>query len=283
MRNRFWSLAGAAALAGALVLLCPGKSEAQRRGGIGFGGYRGGFGGGYGLGGYGLGGYGLGGYGLGYGGYGYPGFGGMGLYRGGLGYGGLGYGGLGYGGYGGYAYSPSYYGGYGNYGGYAYSPSYYGGYDGFAYSPSYYGGMSSGTPNYAYNTPNASYQSFYPQGGQQQLGNSADIRVTVPADAEIWFDGTKMQQTGPQREFMTPPLTPGHTYTYEVRAKWTQNGQPMDQRRNVDVQAGRQAFVDFTASQTPDQNQQRPNQQLPNQQPPNQQLKDRKLENPPPQ
>ena len=66
-------------------------------------------------------------------------------------------------------------------------------------------------------------------------------------DAEIWFDGTKMQQTGAVRQFVTPSLEPGKSYTYEVRARWTQNGQPMEETRTVQVRNGRQAFVDFNS------------------------------------
>jgi len=260
-----WAVAGLAVLAGALVLLTPGESQAQRRGG-GWGGGRGGWSGGIGynsfgglnagigygrgFGGYGYGypGYGYGGYGLGYGGYGYGGYG--------LGYG-RGYGGygLGYGGYGGY-YSPSYY---------SASPAYYGG--------DYYGGdYYGGSPSYAYNSPTVGYQSFYPQGNysqqQQPDNNRAYITVMVPADAEVYFDGAPTQQRGPVRTFTTPVLDTGRNYTYQVRAKWTQNGQPMDQTRSLQVQPGRTATVDFNGAapqQPPLNNQQQP---LTNQQPP---------------
>jgi uncharacterized protein (TIGR03000 family) len=187
-----------------LVVLTPGKSEAQRRG---FG-YRG-------MGGYG--GYGgSGGYGLGYGGYG-------------LGYGGYG---LGYGGYG------------------LYGP----GYTGLSYGMPYYGGAYdmaaapySGQPYGMYN-PSNSYQSFYPANMNGRQG-SAGIQVRVAPDAEIWFDGTKMKQTGAVREYQTPPLTPGKAFTYEVKARWMQDGEPVEQTRTVEVQVGRQAVVDFTSPQ----------------------------------
>jgi len=248
-------MVGVAALAGALVLLFPGKSEAQR-GGFGgtFGAYRGGgYGGGYGGGlGYGGGGLGYGGLnyggfnngyggyrGIGYGGYGYPGYGyGYGT---GLGYGwqgnSLGYGATPY--YGGYGYAPGYYGSGYNYPNYAYSPG------GTAvtnatYNPGYYNGNAN-------NASTSSYQSFYPQVGQQGLGNSAEVNVRVPASAELWFDNHKTRQTGLVRQFITPPLEQGKSFTYNLRARWTENGAPMDQTRTVEVQAGRQASVDFTA------------------------------------
>ena len=169
-----------------------------------------------------------GGIGIG-GGYGYGNYGG--LYGRGFGYG---YPGIGYGGYGlGY----NHYGlGYGSYGSY-YSPSYY------SYSPSYYGS------DYAYNPQTYGYQSFYPQdsnyGAQPAYGNRGMVTVMVPADTEVWFDGTETQQRGPVRTFVTPPLEPNRTYTYQVRVKGTVNGQPLDQTRPLQVQAGRTATVDF--------------------------------------
>jgi len=61
-----------------------------------------------------------------------------------------------------------------------------------------------------------------------QLDTSVHVTVSVPADAEIWFQGTKMTATGSVREYQSPPLTPGHRYTYEVRARWNENGHEGD-------------------------------------------------------
>jgi uncharacterized protein (TIGR03000 family) len=244
MRSRLLSLAGLMALAGVLVLLSPAESQAQRRVfGVGFGGY--GYGG-YGYGGYGYGGYGYGG--LGYG-YGYPhygyGYGNYSLYRP------FGYGGYGYGIYG--------YGGPGSYGNYA--P---------AYVTPYYGSLSYGPSDYAYSPQTAVYQSLYPSNVNQPTNNHAFIKVAVPPDAEVFFDGSPTQQRGPNREFQTPPLDPSRTFTYQIRATWTQNGQKMDQTRTVSVQANRTATVDFNAAQqqNPDQQQTPQKQQNPKQPPP---------------
>jgi uncharacterized protein (TIGR03000 family) len=66
----------------------------------------------------------------------------------------------------------------------------------------------------------------------------------VPANARIWFDGDLTHQTGPVRDFESPPLQPGQTYTYNIRARWMQNGQPVTQDRTVTV-AGQRTMVDF--------------------------------------
>ena len=52
----------------------------------------------------------------------------------------------------------------------------------------------------------------------------AFIQVRVPAAAEIWFDGEKTSQTGSVRDFVSPALQTGRSFTYEIRARWTDEG-----------------------------------------------------------
>lgn len=73
----------------------------------------------------------------------------------------------------------------------------------------------------------------------------ATVDVRVPADAEVWFGGYRTNLTGPTRGFTTPPLEKGKTFAYEIRARWTENGKPVEQTRRVLVQAGANARVDF--------------------------------------
>ena len=73
----------------------------------------------------------------------------------------------------------------------------------------------------------------------------AHVTVYVPADAELWFDDVKKKATGPVREFVTPELKPDHHYTYEVRARWRENGREVTQTRKAVVTAGANAEVDF--------------------------------------
>jgi uncharacterized protein (TIGR03000 family) len=137
--------------------------------------------------------------------------------------------------------------------GYGYDYGYGYGY-GYNYAPSYpYGGD--------YYLPDL-YQSYYPSLIEPQVrpmawkpaavpnpappSDRAEVQIYVadPA-AEVWFNGAKIQQTGQQRDFLTPELTPGKSYTYEVRAKWTQNGKQYDQTRSVTVRAGEQIGLNF--------------------------------------
>src|SRR5260370_27645314 len=59
------------------------------------------------------------------------------------------------------------------------------------------------------------------------------IDVLVPADAEIWFDGAKTVQNGEFRQFVSPPLMPGHDFFYEIKARWMENGKKIARSRRV--------------------------------------------------
>ncbi len=74
--------------------------------------------------------------------------------------------------------------------------------------------------------------------------------VEVPGEATVWIEDRQMNQTGPSRQFASPPLEPGKTYIYDIRARWTENGQQIEQRQSISVQAGSSVTVRFP---TPEQ------------------------------
>jgi uncharacterized protein (TIGR03000 family) len=76
----------------------------------------------------------------------------------------------------------------------------------------------------------------------------AEVRVLVPADAAVWFDGEPTEQTGTYRYFWTPPLEPGKVYTYQVEARWMLDGAPFEETQSVDVRAGETTTVKFHTS-----------------------------------
>jgi uncharacterized protein (TIGR03000 family) len=78
-----------------------------------------------------------------------------------------------------------------------------------------------------------------------------EIEVWVPADAAIWFDGARTTQTGTVRQFVSPPVTPGHDYTYVVRATWQENGREVTQSRRITVHAGDQVSIAFPEAVPP--------------------------------
>jgi uncharacterized protein (TIGR03000 family) len=77
----------------------------------------------------------------------------------------------------------------------------------------------------------------------------ASVTVIVPADADVFFDGSPTSETGTERTFATPPLPVGKKYHYDIEAQWTADGQPVDKTRKILVTAGANVRVDFTNSQ----------------------------------
>jgi uncharacterized protein (TIGR03000 family) len=75
----------------------------------------------------------------------------------------------------------------------------------------------------------------------------AVIELRVPAQATVWFNGAKTSQEGADRAFQTPPLPPGSAYLYEVRARWSDDGTPVEQTKAIRVRAGERARIVFSA------------------------------------
>jgi uncharacterized protein (TIGR03000 family) len=130
------------------------------------------------------------------------------------------------------------YGGYGHGSGYPYSNYSYGAYP--------YG---SGNP-YVYGSPPVNTYSSYYYPPQQQAppdDNKAHLLIVVPEGAEIWCDGARTAQMGTRREFASPPLIPGQNYMYDaIKARWVENGEPVEQTRSIRVQANSWKVIDFT-------------------------------------
>jgi uncharacterized protein (TIGR03000 family) len=74
----------------------------------------------------------------------------------------------------------------------------------------------------------------------------AHILVRVPAGAKLWFNGTKVSGEETDHKFVSPSLTPGRRYSYEVRAEWQQNGQTITKTHELSVKAGARIEVDLT-------------------------------------
>ena len=144
------------------------------------------------------------------------------------------------------------YGGYGYGGYYPYYSDYY--YPNYSYSTLVYPGY------YAQAYPSYGYQSFYPeqysqgmgQYSQGRMGVASHITVRVPApNAHLSLNGVGTRQMGMLREFDTPPVLPGYTYTYEAKAQWMDdNGDSVEKTRTVRFQPGQPILIDFTQPDT---------------------------------
>jgi uncharacterized protein (TIGR03000 family) len=108
------------------------------------------------------------------------------------------------------------------------------------------------SPDYTrsgHGAPSAAYRVVEPAEGVPPA--AALMTVRVPADAEIWFSGDKTAQQGAQRRFVTPGLEGGRYFTYEVRARWKENGKAIERVQTVRVHAGDRLTVDFLALPAP--------------------------------
>ena len=239
MFRKAFSFGGLLLLAGAAVLVASGPGQAQHPGGGGFraGGFHAG---------------GMHGSGFNHGGFNHGGFPHSGFHHGGFPHSGFHHGGFHHGGFhhgfphrfphggfhGGWWY-PGYLGYYGA------SPSSYGPNPYSGYSDYYPDTDSSDTSSPAYDS---GYYGSY--GDVMSSDTRAQVTVSVPANAEIWVEGIEMTSTGSVREFQSPPLTPGSRYTYDVRARWDENGHEVTQTQQVAVTAGSRVHVHFPVQPT---------------------------------
>jgi uncharacterized protein (TIGR03000 family) len=137
-------------------------------------------------------------------------------------------------------------------------PGYGGSYPTFT-GPSYYAGPSvrydspaeNGYQSAYYSPAGNGYQSAYstPLGVRGRFETRASVEVRVPPNAQLWFGDVKTVQGGEFRNFYSPPLERGSNYTYEVRARWSENGRIREQTRLVRVRAGERTAVDFVQPQ----------------------------------
>jgi uncharacterized protein (TIGR03000 family) len=83
-------------------------------------------------------------------------------------------------------------------------------------------------------------------GGSTAQDETVHVEVRLPdANARLWFEGSKTQQTGTLREFQSPDLKPGQEYVYHIRAQWMENGRTREQTRTLTVRPGEWWTVDF--------------------------------------
>jgi uncharacterized protein (TIGR03000 family) len=129
--------------------------------------------------------------------------------------------------------------GYWPYHGFSYCPFYYGYSRPYYYSytePYYYSYAQPYDYSYAPTYVTPSYNDF-PMIEEQETVSPADtaqpayVEVQVPAAAQLWFEGVRMNQTGTIRDFVSPALQPGRTFTYDIRAQWTPVDRPGWARR----------------------------------------------------
>jgi uncharacterized protein (TIGR03000 family) len=108
-------------------------------------------------------------------------------------------------------------------------------------------GMPGSMQNQPMQPGTSTQQSFY-----SGVPNSVTLDVRVPSpDAQILIDGTPTRIRGVQRQYYSPPLDPGKVYTYELTAKFMEDGKEVTQTKKQEVRAGQQYTLDFTKPHHP--------------------------------
>jgi uncharacterized protein (TIGR03000 family) len=74
----------------------------------------------------------------------------------------------------------------------------------------------------------------------------ARLLVRLPADARLTVDGAATRSPGDTRRFISPPLEPGKTFHYVLRAEVVRDGQTRVETREVTVRAGQESEVTLT-------------------------------------
>jgi uncharacterized protein (TIGR03000 family) len=84
----------------------------------------------------------------------------------------------------------------------------------------------------------------------EEAPDAALVVAHLPEDARIWFEEEPTKQTGTLRQFVSPPLTAGKSYTYTVRVEWPEDGQWVSQAHSFPVHAGDVHCIDIIPTES---------------------------------
>jgi uncharacterized protein (TIGR03000 family) len=109
------------------------------------------------------------------------------------------------------------------------------------------GGMPLGTFGTPTGTTGVQGVSPFATGAQRfntgAVGVPAFLQIDVPANAQLFVQGVRINQGGPVRQFVTPNLPAGSTEGLTVHAVWTQNGREVSATQQVFVNPGEQIGI----------------------------------------
>lgn len=76
------------------------------------------------------------------------------------------------------------------------------------------------------------------------------LKVILPADAKLSFNGVPTRSTSAERTFVSPPLAAGKSYVYVARVEYIRDGKPVSFEKEILVSAGETKFVVLNAEET---------------------------------
>jgi uncharacterized protein (TIGR03000 family) len=138
---------------------------------------------------------------------------------------------------------------YGSYGSSGSSAS-YGGYASSGSSGSYGGGGYSAPVEYYEGAPAEYYEDAPVEvAPEAAVETEASIRVTVPAEAQVFVNDRLTTSTGGERSFVSRGLQGGRTYAYQLRVEFVRDGETVVENKLVRLQAGEQIDLSFGAGE----------------------------------
>jgi uncharacterized protein (TIGR03000 family) len=85
-------------------------------------------------------------------------------------------------------------------------------------------------------------------------GNTALLRLLVPANAEVLVEGRKTSSSGTMREFVSPPLDPGKNMVYSILVRYIDSGgKKVEETHSIRVRANDRFDIDCTKPASADQ------------------------------
>src|SRR4051812_3720305 len=73
----------------------------------------------------------------------------------------------------------------------------------------------------------------------------AHVTVQLPADAKLYVEGVLCPKTGATRSFDSPPIQPGRSYSYELRAEIERDGKTVADTKTIKVRPGQTTELDW--------------------------------------
>jgi len=75
--------------------------------------------------------------------------------------------------------------------------------------------------------------------------NSAQIEVTLPAEARVFVNNRLTKSTGSHRQYLSAGLRPGGVYAYHIRVEYRHQGKKVVALKTVRMHAGQRISLDF--------------------------------------
>jgi uncharacterized protein (TIGR03000 family) len=77
----------------------------------------------------------------------------------------------------------------------------------------------------------------------------ATVVVSLPADATLSIEGSRMTSTSERRVFVSPALEAGKTYGYTLTGELARNGKTVTVSKQIEVRAGEETQVSLDFSE----------------------------------